>query len=143
MQHGDMVNGDGGSPTPLLRFLGDQGKKSSKKVMLKDAIEHEIVSRDRVDMSTIGFEPKISSYIEAILHRGLISSSSSVASTAFSTGVCCYFLVLVVVVVVVVFKSSRVEHNSSCQFLMAGEEKDYYYYYSTAVYVFRACENLA
>ena len=139
MQHGDMVNGDGGSPTPLSRFFGDQGKKSSKKVMLKDAIELEIVSRDRVDMSTIGFEPKISSYIEAILRRGLISSSSSssAAASAFSTGVCCYFLV------VVVFTSRHVDHNSLFQFLMAGEEKDYYYYYSTAVYVFRACENLA
>lgn len=95
MQHGDMVNGDGGSPTPLLRFLGDQGKKSSKKVILKDAIEHEIVSRDRVDMSTIGFEPKISSYIEAIVRRGLISSSSS----SFSSGVCrCFSFVVVVVV---------------------------------------------
>ena len=97
MQHGDMVKGDGGSPTPLLRFLGDQGKKSSKKGILKDAIEHEILSRDRVDMSTIGFEPKISSYIEAILRRGLISSSSSssAAASAFSTGVCCFLVVVV------------------------------------------------
>lgn len=104
MQHGDLVKGDGGSPTPLLRFLGDQGKKSSKKGILRDAIEHEILSRDRVDMSTIGFEPKISSYIEAILRRGLISSSSSSATT-FSSGVCCCFTVVVLLLVVEIRRS--------------------------------------
>jgi hypothetical protein len=64
----------GDPKTSHLRFLSDQGKKSSKKLILKNEIESEILSRDRVDMSTIGFEPKISSYIEAVVRRGLICS---------------------------------------------------------------------
>lgn len=74
----------GDPKTPRLRFLSDQGNKSSKKMILKNEIENEILSRDRVDMSTIGFEPKISSYIEAVVRRGLISS----------VGVCCIISII-------------------------------------------------
>lgn len=68
----------GGSPAPLKTSLfGDHGRISSKKrdSNVKIDIVNEILSRDRVDMSTIGFEPKISSYVEAVARRGLVSSS--------------------------------------------------------------------